>query len=101
MGWAVGGVPVWILVLWAAFGTTLNGCLGWLRQKLALAAILGGLLGPLSWYGGVRLGALEIPDPAKGYLVLGLGWFMLMPVLSWIAKSLSESEGRFDGEKTL
>lgn len=100
MGWAVGGVPVWILVLWAAFGTTLNGCLGWLRQMRGLAAVLGGILGPLSWYAGARLGALAILDPSKGYLVLGLGWAVLMPVLSWMAKSLSASEGRFDGEKT-
>lgn len=89
-GWAIVGVPLWILVLWAAFGTTLNGCLGWLRQRLGLSAVLGGILGPLSWYGGARLGALMVPEPSLGYLALAAGWSLLMPLLSWGARRFTE-----------
>lgn len=85
---ALAGVPVWILLLWAGFGCTLNGCLGWFRRRLGIAAVLGGLVGPLSWYGGAKIGALTMPDPASGYLILGMGWFLMMPLLSGIAAKL-------------
>ena len=92
------GVPLWILVLWMGFGTTLNGCLGWLRRQLGIAAILGGLLGPLSWLGGAQLGALKIPDPATGYTALGVGWFFVMPFLSLIARECTERAGHLNGD---
>ena len=91
--YAIIGVPVWILLLWAAFATTLNGCLGWLRERLLLASLLGGILGPLSWYGGAKLNALTVPAGLSGYLFLGFGWLFLMPVLSRLALYFDKAEG--------
>ncbi len=37
--------PPWILALWALFASTLNASLGWLQDRLLLAAVLGALSG--------------------------------------------------------
>jgi hypothetical protein len=49
--------PPWILVLWANFALTMNGCLKWLQERLLLAAVLGAIGGPLTYFAGIKLGA--------------------------------------------
>lgn len=85
-------VPPWILILWAAFGATLNGFMCWFQSRLLLASLLGAVCGPLSWYAGQKLGALVVPDPVSGYLSLALGWAVCMPLLSWRARSLAPTD---------
>ena len=79
-------VPLWILMIWAAFGTTLNGCLVWLQQRYIWCAILGAGLAPLAWYGGEALGALKVQQGWIGYAILAGGWAILMPLLSFLAR---------------
>ena len=55
-----GAAPLWILALWANFALTMNGCLGWLRQRRMLAAALAFVCGPLSYYGGIAVGTATI-----------------------------------------
>mgnify|MGYP006271778711 CR=1 FL=1 len=78
--------PLWILMIWAAFGTTLNGCLAWLQQRYLLSALLGAGLAPLAWYAGESLGALKIQGGWVGYAVLAGGWALLMPLLAFLAR---------------
>ena len=87
-------IPPWILILWAAFGTTLNGFMSWFQARLLLASLLGALCGPLSWYAGQRLGALVVPEPLIGYLSLALGWAVCMPLLSWSARSMMRTDSQ-------
>ena len=47
--------PVWMCLLWAALAITLNHSLAWLKKSYWLAAILGGITGPLSYLAGVKL----------------------------------------------
>lgn len=77
--------PAWIVALWLAFATTFNVSLHWLQSRLLWAAVLGLVGGPLAWYAGARLGALELPDPILALTVLGAGWAALMPLLLWLA----------------
>ncbi|MBT8568812.1 DUF2878 domain-containing protein [Polynucleobacter paneuropaeus] len=51
--------PLWMWTLWVLVGTTINGSLSWLRDRPTLAAVLGGICGPLSYEAGIRLGAGE------------------------------------------
>jgi len=82
--------PVWIVMLWMAFATTFNVCLGWLHGRWWLASAFGLAGGPLAWWAGHRLGALELVSVLPALAVLALGWAVLMPVLMGLAK-------RFDG----
>jgi hypothetical protein len=93
--------PYWIVLMWGLFATILNVSLRWLRGRWLiaaiagglggpLAAIAGGLGGPLAYYGGHRLGALEFGDQNAALIALALGWAVVTPILV----ALSE---RFDG----
>jgi hypothetical protein len=80
--------PYWIIALWALFATTLNVSLRWLRERHAVAAIFGAIGGPLAFYAGHRLGAVEIPDMVTTLGLLALGWAALTPALLLFARRL-------------
>jgi len=78
--------PVWLVAIWAMFGTTLRGSLGWLASRYCLAALLGAIAGPLSYLGGAKLGAVTInPNHTFTVAVLATGWAAIMPLLVWLA----------------
>jgi len=68
---APGLAPVWIVAMWA---------------------LLGAVGGPLAYLAGHRMGGIELPDPAIALLVQGLGWSMLMPLLTSLATRLNGFE---------
>lgn len=82
-GWSPLGflAPPWIAVLWPLFASTFRASLDWLRPRRVLAAVFGGLGGPLSYLGAERLGALEIlPDRSMSLLALALVWGAALPL---------------------
>ncbi|WP_236848801.1 DUF2878 domain-containing protein [Candidatus Thiodictyon syntrophicum] len=80
--------PVWIIAMWAGFATTLHVSLRWLLGRWRLATLFGALGGPLAYYAGMRLGAVNFPDPVVALAVLAGGWSILMPLACWIAIKL-------------
>ncbi|WAC72708.1 DUF2878 domain-containing protein [Roseateles sp. SL47] len=80
--------PVWILALWALFATLVRGPLSWLHGRPWLAALLGAIGGPMSYLAAVRLGAGRFPDPTQSLLVLGMGWAVMTPMLTEMARWL-------------
>lgn len=86
-----GAAPYWMVALWALFATTLNGSLRWLQTRLWAAALLGGIGGPLAYYAGARLGALELLQPATLLAVLALAWALATPLLLVAARRLHSS----------
>jgi hypothetical protein len=82
--------PYWIVLMWGLFATILNVSLRWLRGRWLIAAIAGGLGGPLAYYGGHRLGALEFGDQSAALIALAIGWAVITPILMAVAT-------RFDG----
>ena len=59
----------------------LNVTLRWLKGRPLLAAMLGALLGPLSFIGGVRLGGAQFVDRSAALGVLALQWGLAMPLV--------------------
>jgi hypothetical protein len=82
--------PLWILTMWALFATTLNVSLTWIKGRTLLAALLGGIGGPLAYLSGQRMGAVAIPDVIPAVLAQGIGWAILTPLLTRLAQ-------RYDG----
>lgn len=78
-----GLAPPWIVVLWLQFATMLHFGLRWLSRRYLLAAVLGLIGGPLSFWAGARMGAIEFASPLA-YLVLGCFWALAMPALIWL-----------------
>lgn len=86
--WLPGLAPYWILAMWAIFATTLNVSMSWLRERLPLAVVLGGVFGPLSYFAGERLGGIVFLDEGRAMFGLALGWAVFMPLLLIAARRL-------------
>jgi hypothetical protein len=80
--WAQGWAPYWMVALWGAFATTLNHSLRWLTTRPVFAAIFGAAGGPLAYWAGVKLGALNIPLPQHALPAIGAAWAAAMWLLA-------------------
>jgi hypothetical protein len=98
-GWVPSLAPAWIVALWAAFAITLAPTLRLLgAAPLAKAALLGVLLGPLSYLAGARIGAITVAVPTTQSLAaIAVIWALAMPVLLAAARLA----GTGGGERTL
>ncbi len=82
-----GWPPAWLVLMWMAFATMLNAGLAWLKHRLVLAALLGLFGGPLSYFAGARLGAMQFSDPVwHGLGTLGVLWAIAFPSLLYLAR---------------
>ena len=67
--------PVWILLLWVAFAMTFNHSLAWLKKRPILSLFFGFIGAPLSYFAGVKLGALTYPNGAiQISIMIGTAW---------------------------
>jgi len=81
-------LPYWLLLLWAAFATTLMHSLYWLVQKPGILVIAGAVFAPLSYLSGAHLQQATLTS--TGLLIIALQWAALMaatPVLvNWLSQ---------------
>jgi hypothetical protein len=82
--------PYWIVCMWALFATTLNVSLRWLKGRWIYAIVFGAFGGPLAYFAGQRLGAVEFVETRSALLALLLGWALLVPLLMALSR-------RYDG----
>lgn len=80
--WAA-AAPVWIWALWAGFALTFNHSLRHLGTRPGLAALLGLLGGPFSyWVAASSFDAIDFgAAPAQVMVALGLAWAAILPAL--------------------
>ena len=82
-------LPFWLPVLWMAFAATLNQSLSFLRKRLGLAAVLGAIAGPFSYWIGMKLGRLSFPiSEVSAIVALGLVWSLLLPAQMLIVSKI-------------
>ena len=93
-----GIVPFWLIAMWALFATTLNVSMKWMKDRYLLAAAFGAIGGPLAYYAGNRLGAVEFANTGAALLAVGAGWAVIMPLL--MALTTRFNGYRFEGGKT-
>lgn len=85
-------IPLWLITIWIAFGSTLDQSLGWLKGRYLLAMVLGAIFGPLNYWTGVKMGAATIAWQEIDYLVLmGFIWACLMPLCAWLYHQIIRS----------
>ena len=85
--------PIWIIALWFAFGTLPNGSLKWLSGRILPQLLLGAVFGPLSYLGGVRLGAANLGEPIVTSLaIIGFGWALAMALIFQMADRLRSAK---------
>jgi hypothetical protein len=73
--------------LWVTFGTTIRVSFSWCWRSLWLAALLGAIGGPLSYWFGSKAGAIDFPaDPLPGLAAIGVQYAVLFPVWLYAAR---------------
>ncbi|MGE3165875.1 MAG: DUF2878 domain-containing protein [Planctomycetota bacterium] len=83
--------PLWMVMIWALFGTTLNSSLEWLQSRRWLAAAFGAGSGPLAYFGGERLGALRLSDDrVAATLAIATTYTIALPVLLTLANRVRQ-----------
>jgi len=84
--------PLWIIMLWMAFALTINHSLYWLKKHPLLPALMGLFGGPMSYFAGIKFGALEYQ--ANFLLVslsLAITWAISLTILVRFAELKSAS----------
>jgi hypothetical protein len=82
--------PLWLVLIWAVFGTTLRSSLGWLAGRYWLSAALGAVAGAPSYFAGAKLGAVTMNSNwIFSAIALTVTWALVMPLLVWLAHGRS------------
>ncbi|WP_024931241.1 DUF2878 domain-containing protein [Methylophilus sp. OH31] len=84
-------IPLWMIALWLAFSMTLNVSMRWLQGRIILAAILGGMFGPLAYLGAQQLKVIDLPSSSWSLLWVTVEWAVVMPLLLWIRRRFNET----------
>lgn len=88
----LGLTPAWLMCMWCAFALTLGSSLSWWRDYPKIFVPVCAIAGPLSYFAGQRLGALEIQPQA--YFWHGLAWAVLgLAVVFFIRQPFSKRSG--------
>ena len=82
-------IPFWMIAMWALFATTLNVSMRWMKDRYLLAALFGAAGGPLAYYAGHRLGAVDFADTITALTAVGAGWAVIMPLLVLLTTRLN------------
>ena len=87
--------PLWILVLWMQFASTIRYGFRWLMPRPWLAVMLGAIGGPLAFRAGEALGGVRFAPPRwHAVAALAAAWAIAMPLLTAVARRLDQAGGR-------
>ena len=90
--WPPQGAPIWILMLWACFATTVTRSLSVLRGRPWLAALAGGFGAPLAYLAAARgWNAVQVSS-WYGLSWIAACWALALPLLG----ALSQHDARRD-----
>lgn len=84
--------PAWIVAMWLLFATTINHGLSWLKRHWVLPAIFGLVGGPMAFYAGSKMGAVQFTDTFYAMALLGAGWAILLPLTCLLSDVITDSE---------
>lgn len=80
--WPSSMSPLWLLVMWPLFATLFNESMSWMRGRFVVGVVFGVVGAPLSYLGGVRMGAIHVnDDPWHWVTLVALAWGITMPVM--------------------
>lgn len=90
-----GFIPLWLVVLWSAFPTTLRHSLSWLYRNNLLAAAFGAVGGTISYLAGYRFGAVELPLGVWATVgVLAPLWAILLVAFGYLSRALDRMHAK-------
>jgi len=80
--------PLWLAFLWLGFATLFFHGLQWLRKfSLPLIALLGAILGPLTYWTGALLSDNSFPSGLTLFIIsYAIAWAILLPLFTHIPR---------------
>ncbi|KZM39939.1 hypothetical protein OA92_17855 [Marinomonas sp. SBI22] len=87
--------PIWLIMLWAMFSISFNHSFNWFtKQTYWLLALVGAVGGTLSYWGGIKAGALSNSDlsTSTSLIYLALSWAIVFPLLVKVYRQLVPSD---------
>jgi len=84
--------PYWIVAMWVLFATTINHGLRWIKRSWIVASAAGLIGGPLAFFSGAQLGAVEFSNTLLALVSIGFGWAVLLPTLVLVADTIIDSD---------
>ena len=89
---AVQPLPIWMMLLWAGFALSLNHALRCCaRLPLWQQALLGAVMGSISYYLASNMGALRLSAGELSLVVIAVIWAVLFPALVLLARIIRVS----------
>lgn len=74
--------PLWMILMWPLFATTLNLSMRWLKSLAPLLiSLVGAIFAPLAYYAGSELGAVEYDNLTLSLSIIAIAWAALLPAL--------------------
>lgn len=74
--------PLWMILMWPLFATTLNLSMRWMKSlSPLLVSLVGAIFAPLAYYAGNRLGAVEYDNLTLSLSIIAIAWAALLPAL--------------------
>jgi hypothetical protein len=75
-------LPIWFLVLWPSFASLFVNFFSFLKKMSILSFLLGFIIGPLSYYAGIKLGLAYVSDYFTSFSLIAVFWALLMIIYS-------------------
>jgi hypothetical protein len=80
------GAPLWIVMLWACFATTINRSLKIVQRHPRWAALIGGIGAPAAYLAAERGWHAVTLQPLSGLLWIGVGWAVALPLMAVLGR---------------
>lgn len=91
--------PVWIIMLWTAFGLTINHSLAWIFEYKVIGVLMGAIGGPVSYLAAQRFGAVTLNQPVWALAALAAGWTLVMVILITVFGESPSYKGNLAGKR--
>ena len=85
-------IPIWLLVLWAGFGTTIYHSFKWLLKRKLMGGILGAIFFPVIYYSSYKWGAILFTQNFQNYFVVSMLSAVNFYILISIAVRMDEND---------
>lgn len=80
-------IPLWLILLWVGFSGMALVVFDYLRKRFVIAAVLGAIFGPITYFAGERLGAAELQvNFLPALVVYSLFWSVMMVIIAAIVQ---------------
>ena len=82
--------PLWVIVLWMGFGTTVFHSFKWLLGKYKLSFLLGAIFTPIIYLSAHKIGSIAFNyNVLTSYLILSFIWGFTLLLLIYIADKIT------------